>query len=179
MGMPGYGFGFGMQNMNGAVPGRDGKMKEAGGFGAELKDDYRRFYGVGFGMAGRGMSIAREDNYCEIDPEVVDKFGIPVLRFHYKWSNEEVMQAKHMQDTFQSVMHEMGAIYGPPQGPETNYGLEAPAKSYTRLVRYAWATTQKNLRLINIARRMIAITFLWLMHRHLCNRAIKMRRGQF
>jgi choline dehydrogenase-like flavoprotein len=31
-----------------------------------------------------------------------------------------------MQETFQSIMHEMGAIYGPPAGPETNYGLETP-----------------------------------------------------
>lgn len=128
MGMPGYGFGGGMHNMNGMVPDRDGKPKEAGGFGALLKDDYRRFYGVGFGMAGRGTAIAREDNYCEIDPDVVDKYGIPVLRFHYKWSDAEVKQAKHMQDTFQSIMHEMGAIYGPPEGPETNYGLEAPGR---------------------------------------------------
>jgi len=128
MGMPEYGFGFGMQNMNGAVPGRDGKPKDAGGFGAALKDDFRRFYGVGFGMAGRGTAIARADNYCEIDPNVVDKFGIPVLRFHYKWSDFEIQQAKHMQDTFQSIMHEMGAIYGPPEGKETNYGLEAPGR---------------------------------------------------
>ncbi len=124
--MPSYGFSWGIEGMNGAVPGRDGKPKEAGGFGASLKDDYRRFYGTTFGMAGRGMAIAREDNYCEIDPDVVDKYGIPVLRFHYKWSDYEVKQAKHMQETFQSIMHEMGAIYGPPQGPETNYGLEAP-----------------------------------------------------
>ena len=128
MDMPGYGFGFGMQDMNGTVPGRDGKMKDAGGFGAALKDDYRRFYGTGFGMAGRGTAIARADNYCEIDPDVVDKFGIPVLRFHYKWTSDEINQAKHMQDTFQSIMHEMGAIYGPPEGADTNYGLEAPGR---------------------------------------------------
>ncbi len=128
MGMPEYGFGWGIEDMNGAVPGRDGKPKDAGGFGASLKDDYRRFYGVGFGMAGRGTAIARADNYCEIDPTVVDKFGIPVLRFHYKWSDYEIQQAKHMQDTFQSIMHEMGAIYGPAEGKETNYGLEAPGR---------------------------------------------------
>jgi choline dehydrogenase-like flavoprotein len=34
MGMPGYGFGFGMQNTNGKYPGRDGKQKQAGGYGA-------------------------------------------------------------------------------------------------------------------------------------------------
>jgi choline dehydrogenase-like flavoprotein len=129
MHMPSYGFGGGIQNMNGVVPGRDGKMKEAGGYGASLKDDYRRFFGTQFGMAGRGTAIARYDNYCEIDPNVVDKYGIPVLRFHYKWADEEIKQAKHMQETFQEIMHNMGgAIYGPPQGPETNYGLEAPGK---------------------------------------------------
>jgi choline dehydrogenase-like flavoprotein len=129
MRMPSYGFGGGVPQMNGLVPGRDGEMKESGGFGASLKEDYRRFYGTQVGMAGRGTAIARKDNYCEIDPSVVDKYGIPVLRFHYNWSNEEVKQAKHMQETFQSIMHEMGAIITSKiQGPETNYGLEAPGK---------------------------------------------------
>jgi len=127
--MPSYGFGGGIQYMNGAVPDRDGKMKDGGGYGASLKDDYRRFYGTQVGMAGRGTAIARADNYCEIDPTgVVDKFGIPVLRFHYKWSNDEINQAKHMQETFAEILHGMGAIYGEMQGPETNYGLEAPGK---------------------------------------------------
>jgi choline dehydrogenase-like flavoprotein len=128
MHMPSYGFGFNMQDMNGQVPGRDGKKKEAGGYGAGLKDDFRRFYGTQVGMAGRGTAIARADNYCEIDPNVVDKYGIPVLRFHYKWTNDEINQAKHMQDTFEEILHNMGAIHGGKQGPETNYGLEAPGK---------------------------------------------------
>jgi choline dehydrogenase-like flavoprotein len=129
MGMPSYGFGSGIAKMNGLVPGRDGQMKQGGGFGASLKDDYRRFYGTTFGMAGRGTAIARKDNYCEIDPNVVDKYGIPVLRFNYTWSNEEIKQAKHMQDTFQEIMHNMGAIITSTiHGPETNYGLEAPGR---------------------------------------------------
>ena len=129
MHMPSYGFAGGIQGMNGLVPGRDGKMKEAGGFGVSLKDDYRRFYGTQVGMAGRGTAIAREDNYCEIDNDVVDKYGIPVLKFHYKWTDAEIKQAKHMQETFQAIMHEMGAIITSKiPGPETNYGLEAPGK---------------------------------------------------
>jgi choline dehydrogenase-like flavoprotein len=128
MHMPAYGFGGGIQDMNGAVPGRDGKKKDGGGYGASLKDDYRRFFGTQVGMAGRGTAIARVDNYCEIDPSAVDKYGIPVLRFHYKWSNDEIAQAKHMQETFEEILHGMGAIYGTMQGPETNYGLEAPGK---------------------------------------------------
>lgn len=129
MGMPGYGFGFGMQGTNGKYPGRDGKQKEAGGYGASLKDDYRYFYGASFGMAGRGEAIAREDNYCEIDPNTVDKFGIPVLRFNYKWSDQEVKQAKHMQSTFEEIIHKMGGVvtWGK-SGAENDYGLEAPGR---------------------------------------------------
>ncbi|MBD0277338.1 MAG: GMC family oxidoreductase [Bacteroidota bacterium] len=129
LGMPGYGFGGGVSRMRSMVPGRDGKPKEAGGFGADLKDDYRRFYGAGVGMSGRGVGLARADNYCEIDPNTVDKWGIPVLRFHYKWGPEEINQAKHMQDTFASILHAMGALtFGPPAGADQNYGIDKPGR---------------------------------------------------
>lgn len=129
MGMPGYGFGGGVANLNGKLSGPDGKMKEAGGYGASLKNDYRRFYGTSFGMAGRGVGMARIDNYCEIDPNVVDKFGIPVLRFHYKWNNDEINQAKHMQETFTRIIHEMGAIStSTPHTAEDMWGLETPGR---------------------------------------------------
>jgi choline dehydrogenase-like flavoprotein len=129
MDMPSYGFGFGMDSLNGKYPGSDGKQKAAGGYGAALKDDYRHFFGATFGMAGRGEAIAREDNYCEIDPSVVDKYGIPVLRFNYKWSDQEVKQAKHMQETFEEIIHKMGAeITWGKVGAEGNYGLEAPGR---------------------------------------------------
>lgn len=129
MGMPGYGFGFGVQHYNGKYPDRNGNMKPAGGYGASLKDDHRYFYGSTFGMDGRGEAIPREDNYCEIDPNVVDKFGIPVLRFHYKWSDYEIKQAKHMQETFQEIIHKTGAtITWGIAGPETNYGLATPGR---------------------------------------------------
>ncbi len=130
MNMPGYGFGFGMQNTNGKYPGRDGKKKEAGGYGASLKDDYRYFYGATIGMSGRGEAVAREDNYCEIDPTTVDKFGIPVLRFHYKWSDFEIKQAKHMKDTFREIIHKMGGVVtsGDDDGAHNDYGLLAPGR---------------------------------------------------
>jgi choline dehydrogenase-like flavoprotein len=129
MGMPGYGFGMGMQGMNGKHPYADGSKKPAGGYGSRLKDDARRFVGAYVGMAGRGEPIPLESNYCEIDPDKVDKYGIPVLRFHYKWSDNEVKQAKHMQDTFEQLIVEMGGIpQGKKPGADTNYGLEAPGK---------------------------------------------------
>ncbi|MBD1429182.1 GMC oxidoreductase [Sphingobacterium litopenaei] len=129
MHMPSYGTFHGIQNYNHLAPRTDGLPQEAGGYGAALKKDYYRFYGSRVGMAGRGTAIARKENYCEIDPNRVDKFGIPVLKFNYKWSNEEIKQAKHMIDTFQEIMHNMGAVITSNiPGEEQLYGLEAPGK---------------------------------------------------
>ena len=61
-----------------------GKQKEAGGYGASLKEDYRYFLWRPCRYGRPGEAIARKDNYCEIDPSVVDKYGIPVLRFNTK-----------------------------------------------------------------------------------------------
>jgi choline dehydrogenase-like flavoprotein len=128
MGEPAYGFGMGMDGLNGKYP-VNGKQKEAGGYGKSLKEDVRFFYGANVGMAGRGEAVATFDNYCEIDPNVVDKFGIPVLRFNVKWSDHEVKQAKHMKETFREIMHNMGAVitWGD-DGPENSYGLHSPGK---------------------------------------------------
>ncbi len=128
MGQPAYGFGFGIEGMNGKYP-VNGKQKEAGGYGVSLKEDMRFFYGANVGMAGRGEAVAFEHNYCEIDPNVVDKYGIPVLRFNVKWSEHEIKQAKHMQETFKEIMHNMGAVitWGL-GGPESNYGLNKPGE---------------------------------------------------
>ncbi len=126
-GMPLYGFSWGIENLNGTYKIK-GHQKEAGGYGASLKEDYRYFFGAHVGMAGRGESIATADNFCEIDPTVVDKYGIPVLRFHTKYSDYEIKQAKHMKETFAEILHSMGAVitWGGDDGPENNYGLHAP-----------------------------------------------------
>jgi choline dehydrogenase-like flavoprotein len=129
MGMPAYGFGFGTEKMNGKYA-VNGKTKEAGGYGKSLKEDTRYFYGAGVGMAGRGEGIATKDNRCYIDPNVVDKFGIPVLKFDVSWSDYEIKQAKHMKETFKEIMHEMGAVItsGHEDDEKNDWGLETPGK---------------------------------------------------
>jgi choline dehydrogenase-like flavoprotein len=129
MGQPSYGFSWGIEGLNGKYPVK-GQKKEAGGYGKSLKEDYRFFYGCGVGMAGRGEAIPLESNYCEIDPNVVDKYGIPVLRFNVKWSDHEIKQAKHMKETFAEIMHKMGAeiTWGNTDGEHNNYGLSRPGE---------------------------------------------------
>ena len=121
--MPGFGTFGGVHLYNGAEAG--GRPIAGGGYGKQLKDDYRRFYGATVGFAGRGEMVPNENSYCEIDPTVVDKWGIPVLRFHFKWSDYEYKQVKHMQETFRAIINEMG---GTPLSPmptaEDGYGIE-------------------------------------------------------
>jgi choline dehydrogenase-like flavoprotein len=121
-GMPSFGFMGNIQNHvragenAGRTPGR--------GYGTSLKDEYRRFYGSTVNFAGRGEMIPNQDTYMEIDPSVVDKWGIPVPRFHFKFYDYEINQAKHMQETFRAIIAEMG---GTPMGEmpsrERSYGL--------------------------------------------------------
>jgi choline dehydrogenase-like flavoprotein len=102
-GQPGYGFMGGIH-----------RYGSGGGYGADLKRDYRRFYGCVVGFSGRGEMIPNDQSYMEIDPAVVDRWGIPVARFHWGWTSHEVNQARHMQETFRALIREMG---GEPLSP--------------------------------------------------------------
>ena len=104
--MPSAGFGGGIHNFTPTdVPSHP---RAFGGYGKNLKEDYRRLYGATVNFAGRGEMIPNADSYCEIDPTVVDQWGIPVLRFHFKWGDYELKQVKHMQETFRAIITEMG-----------------------------------------------------------------------
>ena len=121
--MPGFGTLGGVHLYNGM--GSESRPISGGGYGKQLKDDYRRFYGSTVGFAGRGEMIPNQSSYCEIDPAVVDRWGIPVLRFHWKWSDHELKQVKHMQETFRAIIHEMGGTPMTPMPTEAQgYGIE-------------------------------------------------------
>lgn len=94
--MPSLGTGAGIEWLTG------------GSYGRKFKEDVRRYYGSFVRFDGRGEMIPNEDSYCEIDPTVKDKWGIPVLRFHWKWSEHETRQAAHMQKTFGEIIAAMG-----------------------------------------------------------------------
>ena len=84
------------------------ECREHEGYGKDLKDTIYRHFGASVSFAGRGEQIPNENTYCEIDPDAVDQYGIPVLRFHFQWTDNELKQARHMHETFQSVLETMG-----------------------------------------------------------------------
>ncbi|HEY3784330.1 MAG TPA: GMC family oxidoreductase [Steroidobacteraceae bacterium] len=110
--MPGYSTVAGLEWLTG------------GSYGQQFKRDARRYYGSFVTCDGRGEMIPNEHSYCEIDPRVKDKWGIPVLRFHWRWSEHELRQAAHMQRTFAQIIEAMG---GRTHGPIQSDGARAIA----------------------------------------------------
>jgi len=114
LGQPSYGFMGGIQS----YPPR------FGGYGKALKADYRHFWGATVGFSGRGEQIPNDDCYCEIDPAVKDQWGIPVLKFHWKWSDHEHNQVRHMQQTFRNLIAEMGGeVFSQMPTKQQGYGI--------------------------------------------------------
>jgi choline dehydrogenase-like flavoprotein len=112
-GPPGYGFGGGIQ-----------RYPAGGGYGKTLKNDYRRYAGAHVYFAGRGEMVPNDKSYCEIDPVMKDKYGIPVLRFHWQWSDYEYNQVRHMQQTFRALVEQMGGqVFDAMPDREKGYGI--------------------------------------------------------
>lgn len=111
-GMPGPGIFGGLESFTG------------GAYGKKFKEEARRYYGTFMYFDGRGEMIPNEDSYCELDPVQVDQWGIPVLRFHWKWSEHETNQAAHMVKTFAEIVDKMG---GKVQGTIQTDGRKAIA----------------------------------------------------
>ncbi len=113
MGVPGHGFFGGMH-----------RYPPGGGYGATLKNDYRRYFGTTIGFDGRGEMIPNDKSYCEIDPTVKDRYGIPVLRLNWQWTDHEHNQVKHMQETFRAIIAEMGGqVFSAMPTRERGYGI--------------------------------------------------------
>lgn len=87
------------------------------GYGLSLKEDARRYYGAQLSYTVRGEMIPNKDSYCELDPAVKDKYGMPVLRFHWKWSQHEIRQIAHGIKTAKEMIHRLGGTVTTPDLP--------------------------------------------------------------
>ena len=60
-----------------------------GGFGADFKQRMAEPGPWTMWLGAFGECLPRYENYVELDPEVVDAWGIPVLKMHIAWSDNE------------------------------------------------------------------------------------------
>jgi choline dehydrogenase-like flavoprotein len=93
----------------GVVNGIDSRAGSAGVlYGRKLKEEARRFYGCSLGFGAQGTMLPNDGSFCELDPEVKDQWGIPVLRFHWKWTDFELNQVKHQQQRIRELLEALG-----------------------------------------------------------------------
>lgn len=96
--------GYGLQG------GGDVHLKlHAPGFGEDYKRAMREDSVVSMSLSGYGECLPRWENYIEIDPNVVDAFGIPVLRFHVKYGDNEWAQVRDMAVASAEMLEAAGA----------------------------------------------------------------------
>ena len=80
-----------------------GNAHSTPGFGAGYKKAVRENAGAFIHMGGFGEVLSRYENYVDLDPEKKDRWGIPVLRFHYKFGDNEKKMAEDMADTAEEM----------------------------------------------------------------------------
>jgi choline dehydrogenase-like flavoprotein len=65
-------------------------------------------------------SLPSATNYVEIDPDVKDAYGIPVVRVHFQWGPNELLMWEHAKDTTAAVIKAAGGeIWGAGKEPYT------------------------------------------------------------
>ena len=87
----------------------------------------REQYGCSIGLAGRGEMIPNNQSYMDLDPDVVDRWGIPVPRFHFSFSDYEWKQARHMERTFRDLIEAAGGkVLGIGNAARESEGIAVP-----------------------------------------------------
>jgi glucoside 3-dehydrogenase (cytochrome c) catalytic subunit len=81
---------------------------DAPGFGEAFKKAIQD-PAVSISLGGFGECLARWDNYVEINPNVVDTYGIPVLNFHMKYGENEYAMLKDMAESAAEMLEAAGA----------------------------------------------------------------------
>jgi choline dehydrogenase-like flavoprotein len=115
------GGGYGMP----AVGGFREISKKHEGYGESLKKAIYDDYGTHVNFAGRGEMIPNDNTWCEIEPDTVDRWGIPVLRFHFQWTDAELKQMEHMEKTFTEIIQAMGGSVVAPRSAPTSEKISA------------------------------------------------------
>jgi choline dehydrogenase-like flavoprotein len=85
-----------------------GNAWDTPGFGGQFKKSVREHAGAFISMGGFGEVLARYENYVDLDPLVKDSWGIPVLRFHYQFSDNEKKMCEDMANAGKEMFEAAG-----------------------------------------------------------------------
>ena len=79
------------------------------GFGADLKAALRDPGPWGWWLGAWGEALPREDNTMTLDPDQVDKWGMPLIRIDCTWGDNEFAMRKDMGESAAEMLEAAGA----------------------------------------------------------------------
>ena len=86
-----------------------GMAHDTPGYGKAFKTSVRKHYPALISIGGFGEVLPRKENRVSLDKDVKDAWGIPVLRFDYRFGDNEIKMAKDMADTADEMLRAAGA----------------------------------------------------------------------
>jgi choline dehydrogenase-like flavoprotein len=80
------------------------------GFGSSFKREMKRRYPTPVTFTAQIPSLPDDGNYVDIDPEAKDSRGIPKLRIHFKWGENELKIWEHARQSCAGLLRAAGAV---------------------------------------------------------------------
>src|SRR5260370_5285684 len=74
------------------------------GYGKAFKSNVGKYSPAIISFGGFGEVLPRKENRVTLDSEVKDAWGIPVLRFDYRFGDNELKMAKDMADSIEEML---------------------------------------------------------------------------
>lgn len=94
---------------SGSIPETTLVGKNLPGFGQEWKKLVRQYYTAGVGVTFQGEVLPYRDNFISVDPDLKDDAGIPGVRFHYRWRENERAMFEDMMAVGEEMLAKAGA----------------------------------------------------------------------
>ena len=83
---------------------------EIEGFGSAFKREMKRRYPTPVSFTSQIPSLRSDKNYVDLDPEARDSYGIPKVRMHFQWGENELKMWEHAKQSCAEVLHAAGGV---------------------------------------------------------------------
>jgi choline dehydrogenase-like flavoprotein len=88
------------------------------GFGQQWKERIRQYYTANVSVLMQGEVLPYRENRIEVDDQLHDDAGIPGVRFHYGWHENERAMFQDFQEVANEILHKAGAEMLPERDPK-------------------------------------------------------------
>jgi Choline dehydrogenase and related flavoproteins len=81
------------------------------GFGSSFKREVKRRYPTPVTFTIQAPSLPSPTNFLDLDPQVTDRYGIPVARLHFKWDDNVLQMFEHSKQACAELLHAAGGVH--------------------------------------------------------------------